>query len=234
MTRGQRGLGDFATASEDGAPPHQELLELYDARRAEIEARMEDFARVWWKASDEDLFAELVFCLCAVQTSAVTCDAAVQALREEDLLLDGTREALMDALRGAGVRFHENKTRWILAARERFMEPVSTLRKELAARSTDPRALRDWLQEEVLGFGLKEASHFLRNVGLADGLAILDRHILANLGRLGVVEAIPRSLTRKRYLEIEAQMEAFCREVGIPPGHMDLLLWARETGFVFK
>lgn len=233
MSRGQQGIGDF-NAAEDGAESRGELLTMYEARRGEIEDRMADFARTWRGGSDADLFAEMAFCLCAVQTSATVCDQAVSALRAKGALLEGTAEEVRDALRDHAVRFHENKTRWILAARNRFMRPTPTLREELTARAADSRTLRDWLQEEVLGFGPKEASHFLRNVGLARELAILDRHILANLARLGVIDAIPRSLTRNRYLEIEAQMAAFCGEVGIPLGHMDLLLWSRETGFVFK
>lgn len=233
MTGTQRDLGAFAVRAEPGAVPADELEDLYRARREEIEGRMTEFAALWARGTDEDLFAELVFCLCAVQTSALASDRAVRALREGPLLR-GTREEVAGVLNASGVRFHENKARWILAARHRFMGPPPVLRREVEARGHDPVALRDWLQQEVLGFGLKEASHFLRNVGVADGLAILDRHVLANLARMGVIDAIPRSLTRNRYLEIEERLTAFCRAVGIPPGHMDLLLWARETGFVFK
>jgi N-glycosylase/DNA lyase len=114
------------------------------------------------------------------------------------------------------------------------MEPHSTMRQDLEERAHAPPALRDWLEEEVLGLGPKEASHFLRNIGLGETLAILDRHILHNLEGLGVIETLPSSLTRPHYLAIEEKLRAYCARVGIPLGQMDLLLWAKETGFVFK
>jgi len=95
-------------------------------------------------------------------------------------------------------------------------------------------AARDWLVRNVKGLGYKEASHFLRNIGLGKELAILDVHILKNLKELGVIENIPSSLTKKRYLEIEDKMRKFSRRTKIPLAELDLLLWSLETGFVFK
>lgn len=82
--------------------------------------------------------------------------------------------------------------------------------------------------------GYKEASHFLRNIGLADDLAILDRHILKNLKIFGIIEEIPKSLSKKKYLEIEEKMRNLANEVNIPLSHLDLLFWSKETGEIFK
>ncbi len=82
--------------------------------------------------------------------------------------------------------------------------------------------------------GYKEASHFLRNIGLGEDLAILDRHILKNLALLGVIEEVPSSPTKRIYLEIEKKMTAFSGQAGIPMGELDLLLWYKEAGEVFK
>ena len=50
-------------------------------------------------------------------------------------------------------------------------------------------ALRNFIAENVKGYGLKEASHFLRNIGKSDNqIAILDRHILRNLKALDIIE----------------------------------------------
>ncbi|MHC1572087.1 MAG: 8-oxoguanine DNA glycosylase [Methanosarcinales archaeon] len=77
-------------------------------------------------------------------------------------------------------------------------------------------------------------SNILRNVALSEDMAILDRHVLRNLRSLGVIEEMPRSLSRKRYLEIEEKMKDFAEEIRIPMSHLDLTLWYRETGEVFK
>jgi len=82
--------------------------------------------------------------------------------------------------------------------------------------------------------GLKEASHFLRNTGRGEDLAILDRHILRNLIRHGVLRRLPRTLTARRYLDIETRTERFSNEIGIPMSALDLLFWSRETGEIFK
>lgn len=99
---------------------------------------------------------------------------------------------------------------------------------------SSPAAAREWLVENVKGLGYKEASHFLRNIGLGEELAILDRHILKNLLLLGVIAELPRSPTKRLYLEIEKEMAAFSSRTGIPMGQLDLLLWYKEAGEVFK
>ena len=98
----------------------------------------------------------------------------------------------------------------------------------------DPAEAREWLVANIKGMGYKEASHFLRNIGLGENLAILDRHILKNLVLLGVINEAPASLSKRIYLEIEGKMAAFSQETKIPMGHLDLLLWYKEAGEVFK
>jgi len=87
---------------------------------------------------------------------------------------------------------------------------------------------------DIDGFGYKEASHFLRNIGRGEGLAILDRHVLRNLRRHGVLRSVPDSLARRRYLEIEEKVQRFARDVRISMAALDLVFWSRETGEVFK
>lgn len=210
------------------------LRDLYAAWRPAIEERLGEFETVWRDGSDADLFAEMAFCLCAVQTGAARCDAAVRDLRERGQLLDGTSRAVAQTLVAHGVRFHWTKGERIVRARRQFLHPVPALRRALEERAAEVLGLRAWLQERVVGFGWKEASHFLRNVGLGHDLAILDRHILRNLHRLGVLDALPTTLAGPRYLAVEEAMRRFCGKSGIPMSHLDLLLWARETGYVFK
>ena len=106
-------------------------------------------------------------------------------------------------------------------------------RKHPDALAIDGYILRDWLLANVRGLGWKEASHFLRNIGYRN-LAILDRHILRNLKRHGVIRAIPASLTPKRYRAIEQSFLKFGNAIGIPMDELDLLFWSRETGEIRK
>ena len=106
--------------------------------------------------------------------------------------------------------------------------------KEKISALPDVFALREWLIENVKGMDYKEASHFLRNVGFGDDIAILDRHILKNLVRYSIIDEVPKSLTGKKYLEIEEKMRKFAQKAGIPFAHLDLLWWSEETGEIFK
>ncbi|GAI37170.1 unnamed protein product, partial [marine sediment metagenome] len=100
-------------------------------------------------------------------------------------------------------------------------------------RFTDARQARGWLAENVKGVGYKESSHFLRNVGFSD-VAILDRHVLSVLHEHGLIDGLPRSLARGRYLEIERKLEELARKLGLTLGELDLYLWYSKTGEVLK
>jgi N-glycosylase/DNA lyase len=204
---------------------------LYREMRPAIVARLAAF-RATGQGADEALFAELCFCLLAVQANARHADEAVRTLQREGLLLEGTAEAIAPYLRK--VRFLHTKARWIVAARNLFRGPEGwTLRRRLDGHPS-PQDARAWLADRVVGFQFKEASHFLRNIGRGEDLAILDRHILRGLVAFGVLADVPPSLSRARYLAVEAAMARFADDVGLPFAHLDLLLWSRETGEVFK
>jgi N-glycosylase/DNA lyase len=206
-----------------------ELTQIYIPVKPQIEARLMDFLRIWETASDEELFRELVFCLLTPQSKAKTCWKAVQRLERKCIMADAVPAQISESL--VGVRFHQRKGEYICLARNMFSS--RSLRATLA-EFTDATAAREWLVKNVKGLGYKEASHFLRNIGLGEDLAILDRHILKNLALLGVIKEVPSSPTKRVYLEIEREMTAFSQEVKIPMGHLDLLLWYKEAGEVFK
>jgi N-glycosylase/DNA lyase len=207
----------------------QDLMDLYAPVKTQIEDRLEEFRRIWRDGSDEDLFRELVFCLLTPQSRARTCWAAVERLVRKSIIKTGSAEEIQKEL--VGVRFGERKAEYICLARKMFSS--RSLKATLEGFSS-PTAAREWLVQNVKGLGYKEASHFLRNIGLGEGLAILDRHILKNLKLLGVIKDVPASLSKKTYLDIEKRMTAFSNNVGIPMGHLDLLLWYKEAGEIFK
>jgi N-glycosylase/DNA lyase len=207
----------------------EELMDLYVPVKAQIIARLEEFRRIWAEGSDEDLFRELVFCLLTPQSRARTCWAAVERLEKKCMIGAAGAEEVQKEL--IGVRFNERKAEYICLARKMFS--TRSLRVILEGFSS-PFAAREWLVQNVKGLGYKEASHFLRNIGLGEELSILDRHILKNLLLLGVIGEIPSSLSKKTYLDIEKKMAAFSKQVGIPMGHLDLLLWYKEAGEIFK
>jgi len=132
------------------------------------------------------------------------------------------------------VRFRNNKAKYVVEARKLFTENGKMKIKEKLASFGDIYDLREWIVKNIKGIGYKEAGHSLRNIGIGKELAILDRHILKNLKALGAIDEIPKTLTKKTYLETEKTMQKFCEKSGIPMPHMDMLLWCKNTGGIFK
>ena len=206
----------------------------YGQIKDKIQERLKEFRNLWEHASDERLFAEFVFCHLTPQSKAKVCWNAVLCLMEKELLLYGSEEDIKECLKG--VRFKNNKAKYIVNSREKFWSYPGGFRNFLKdiGIEKDIITTREFLVKHVKGMGYKEASHFLRNIGFGKDIAILDRHILKNLWRVGAIDSIPSSLSRKKYLEIEMSMRDLSSNINIPMDHLDLLLWYLEAGEVFK
>lgn len=89
--------------------------------------------------------------------------------------------------------------------------------------------VRNWLAENIKGFGLKEASHFLRNIGFFN-FAILDRHILKFLYKHGILPEVPKTLTKSRYLEIEKILMDFGKKLNLNMAELDVYLFYIDSG----
>ena len=206
------------------------IRKIYKEIKPTIEKRLENFKNVWKTYDDDHLFAELSFCLLTPQSKAVVCDKAIKSLLENDILLSGSKEEIQEHLKG--VRFKRNKSGYIVLARNMFFSDGKfTLREKI---KDDIFSTREWFVKNVKGMGYKEASHFLRNIGFGENISILDRHILKNLTLLKVIDEVPKSLTKKKYLEIEDNMREFSKDINIPLDHLDLVFWYKEAGKVFK
>ena len=208
------------------------IMQIHNKIKLQIEARLDEFRNVWHDESDEEIFAELVFCILTPQSKARTCWQAVESLVEKNLLVDGKANEILAEV--CTVRFKNNKTRYIIEARRLFLKSNKLNIIQQINSLGEPADIRSWLVENVKGIGMKEASHFLRNIGMGGDLAILDRHILRNLMALGVIGEIPKTISPKQYLAIENQMSKFSRETEIPMDHLDIVLWYKETGEIFK
>ncbi len=205
-----------------------ELKRVYRERKDEIKSRLEEFKAIQ-SSRDEHIFDELCFCTLTPQSKALNCWGAVEELKDSGLLYQGEHKDIGKILQKK-VRFHNNKSKYIVKNRELFF---GNGLKEIILSQKDEKVLREWLVENIHGYGYKEASHFLRNIGFRD-LAILDRHILKNLVDLNVIEKIPTNLNKESYMEIEQRFKQFSDKIGIPMDELDLLFWSLQTGKIFK
>jgi len=208
------------------------LILEYKARKDQIKKRLEEFKPLH-KGKDEEIFSELCFCILTANANALHCADAIKELKETGLLYKGDESAIRPKLKGRA-RFHNKKADFVVLARKLFYDGGCIKVKD-RINARDTLGTRDWLVENIKGYGYKEASHFLRNIGLGRKIAILDRHILKNLKRCGVINEVPSSVgSRKTYLDIEEKMRDFAKKIKIPLEDLDLLFWSIETGFVFK
>ena len=207
------------------------LLMWWGRKGGEIVARLEEFKEVG-RSGEKRIFEELCFCLLTPQSSALAADRALRHLVHTDLLYEGTADRITPVISGSGIRFGENKGKYIVRAREQLIgddAPISL--GDILVE--DPQRARENVVSNIKGLGYKEASHFLRNIGY-EGLAILDRHILRTMCEAGVIECFPKTISRKTYMEVEKRFLEYSRDLGIPPDALDMVMWSAKTGRVFK
>ncbi len=202
----------------------EDLRILYKERRPAIRRRLADFAAV----RPEDWFYELAYCLLTPQSKAAHAGQVVSQLQAIDY--QGKGGEVVDILRAPFnyIRFHNVKADRLARLRRGWKET-----QKLIAGAEDAKTIRDQLAETVNGLGMKEASHFLRNIGYLD-LAIIDRHLITNLIHCGVFLELPAPSSPKRYRAIETRFAAYADHIGIPMDELDLLFWSNITGEILK
>ena len=202
-----------------------QLRDLYSSKKEAIRRRLAEFRAV----DPSDYFYELGYCLLTPQTSAGNAGKVVEELQRLSFHSFPIDPEPILRNRSTYIRFHRTKSRNLLKLKEDFPVVLKAM-----SDFTDPSVKREWLVKNVVGLGYKEATHFLRNIGLNGGLAILDRHILRNLKRYGAVRSVPKSLSRRKYLSLERSFIRFSERIGIPLDELDLVFWSMETGMIRK
>ena len=196
------------------------LEEEYNKRKKIIKERLNDFSKI----KKEDYFYEACFCILTPQSSAKLCWNAVLELKKnnfKEINLNPTNHLRK-------IRFYNNKSKYLLELKEKWH-----LIEKALNEIKDVKELRKFLVKNVKGYNYKESSHYLRNIGYRN-LAILDRHILKNLVKYKGIEKLPKTLTKKKYFEIEKKFKEFSDKVEISMDELDLLFWSMETGEIFK
>ena len=175
------------------------------------------------ESSPEHLYAELCFCILAANTSAELGIRTQEAVGSKNFL-SMEQESLRMLLKDVHYRFYNVRSRFICDNRW-IAEELPVLLK-----SRDTWELREYLVDNLMGIGYKEASHFLRNVGIFD-FAILDKHILRMLSD----DKEPKKITSpSKYYEYEREILEKSSEFNLKPGILDLYLWFIATGKVIK
>jgi N-glycosylase/DNA lyase len=202
----------------------KEIISYYNVHKEKINHQLDHFQSV----PTEKYFYELCYCLCTPMSKAENAQK-VQLILEKSEYYNKDLE-ISEILRNPDnyIRFHNQKAKHIENAKKNYSEILQII---ISAENNFEK--REKLVKFVPGMGYKEASHFLRNIGLF-GLAILDRHILRNLAKYNVIQEIPKTINSKKYVQLEQLFINFANSIGLSLEKLDLTLWAKETGFVLK
>lgn len=209
------------------------LHQVYSDIKNEIEQTQMIFEEIY-EIGDYDILQELLFCLCTPQTKAQRGWIAIEELNKQQLIKYPNEDVIADVLRKSGVRFKNRKAKYISESIYRF-ENVSI--KNFIEKLTKNEGVvntRNWFADNIKGIGMKEASHFLRNIGFGQDICILDRHIMKKLKEEANV-SIPDSLNKAEYLRVESEMIQFANKINIPVCALDFVFWAEtHNGEIFK
>lgn len=174
---------------------------------------------------DADIFSEACFCILTANSSAV-----LGIKIQKEVGIEGFHklplEELYQIIKKMGHRFAYQRAERIVKLREKeqFLLEI--------AKEQNGKKARERLVKEVHGYGYKEASHFLRNIGF-DDVAIIDRHISRFLFEKGLVK--PRkTITKKVYLECEEALEKIAADLGLTLAELDLYIFYIKTKKVLK
>lgn len=189
-----------------------------------VEARIEEFKQTGGRTSRE-IFKELCFCILTANFNAEKSIEIQKKINDGFLTLSVSQ--LEEELRKLGHRYPRVRAQYIVEARK-YADSL----KDIISQFKNTSQLREWLVKNIRGIGFKEASHFLRNIGYED-LAIIDFHIINLLLKYDLIDK-PKTMTRKRYLEIEALLRKIAERLNISLAELDLYLWYLETGRVLK
>lgn len=200
-------------------------MQIKEKARESIEKRFKEFKWLGENGSEQDLFSELCFCVLTANWSAQGGIKAQQLIGAQGFL-DLSQKDLEASLVTVGHRYPKARASYIIKNRDLLGKLKSIIKME-------PFIAREWLVKNALGIGFKEASHFLRNVGIEE-LAILDRHVLSIMSKYEIIDQVPKSLTKSRYLFYEKQLREIADQFGEPLGKFDLYLWYFVKGKVEK
>src|SRR3989344_3616531 len=126
-----------------------------------VDQRIKEFSNM--PRNFNDLFRELAFCILTAGASAELGIKTISHLG--NTLHEGTQEDIQKKLKEV-YRFHTLRAGYIYLARKAS--------SEIDFKS---ETLREDLVKKIKGLGMKESSHFLRNIGF-DDFAIIDFHIV--------------------------------------------------------
>ncbi len=206
------------------------IKQIQDLQNSEIKTQINEKIKqfqIMQTLSSEEIFLELCFCLLTANFNAQRAIEIQNQIQSQFLTLN--EKQLAKKLKQLGHRF-PNKRAEFIAHNQKYSQ---SLKEQLISQENDQER-REWLVKNIKGLGMKESSHFLRNIGFLN-LAILDFHIIDVLIKNKLItQPKSKTLSKKLYLEIENKLEKLANKLNLSQGELDFYLWYLETQKILK
>ena len=203
------------------------------------------------KYSEKELWEELICCVLSSQITYEIARAYAKHLTDKRLIGQKStiynlnkleisvrnvlNKPIMTENRKVSYRFPNIRARQIAKIHQTVNNYGTSLSKIIYSEN-DPHKLRELLINNFSGIGPKQASMFIRNIGLSYELAILDKHVINYMHVTNISKGIS-NLGKKEYFSVESELINYANDIGYPVGFVDWAIWivmrvARREGYV--
>lgn len=201
----------------------KEIKKLKPEIENKIKNRLKELQK---EKTPEEIMMELFFCIIVANNSIKNGECAINNIGKDLFILK--EDDLKEQIKNTARRFYNRKSEYLIEAREKEELLFNILEKDINYIEK-----REEIVKNFKGIGYKEASHFFRNIGYSN-FAILDRHVLKILQKSGIIEEVPKCLTKARYLEIEEKLTKITEKLEINHSELDGYLFYLSSGRIFE
>lgn len=198
----------------------------------------------WRACNDEILWHELVSCILGSQVQYEHSKAASAYLASKKLLDIGKlkisaekfEQDIINALEqpifppmtdkgGRKYRYPKLRANHIRRTAEQIYMSNNSI-KNILLNCNAEKTARAEIVSFAIGIGPKQASLFLRNIGYAKNLAILDSHILKYMSLVGLLPQLMQSVpTLNKYETIEQTLHSYSERFKTSLAYIDTAIW---------
>lgn len=198
----------------------------------------------WVEVSEEQMWEELCFCILSANVSYDLVKSCISVLQDRGYLdikqLISNKNSKKDLFNILNMptfqpkkkdgtlrkyRYPKVRSEQIIKAAHFIYSENKSIKEILNKFESDIDA-RNYLALNISGLGIKEASHFLRNIHYSDSLAILDIHMLEFLRQRTLIHFKKgKALTKNVYLKIETVLRNYVRFHKLNLAVFDLAVW---------
>ena len=213
------------------------LLEIY------YKLKKNQLGNKWDQLNEYQIWKELCFCILSGNVAFELVKSTINILEEKKFLdyewirkNKCSERMIFQLFNGSNFepkkkngelrkyRYPQKRSEAITKA-AKILYDTSTIKDKLS-KSISDNDIRDFLITEIPGIGIKESSHFLRNIGYSNSLAIIDVHVLNFLKQNHFVDPIEIStLTISKYKKLEIILQNLAEFHGLNLNTLDLSIW---------